>query len=243
MSKKYVGKECVYCGGLSETGDHVIAREFFPVKFRDNLPQVPACQLCNGKKSELEHYLTAVLPAAANHAGERAPLTTMAINRLDRNQRLRRELAGGLSFRWTSRNGGPWVPKFELPFEGHQLTALFSMIVRGLAAHHWDLLFRDKHYLAASFLNEVASQGFEDLMVQENTRTVDVILGEGIFEYKGVQSGADPGLTFWRMSLYGVEMKAPTGHREQALKYAYGVTAPISFGAIDLLKSIMSPPA
>lgn len=61
-SKKYRDKTCVYCGKekSSTTGDHVIAREFFPTDARQNLPQVPSCVACNNDKSFIEHYLLAV---------------------------------------------------------------------------------------------------------------------------------------------------------------------------------------
>jgi hypothetical protein len=63
MGKRYKGKTCVYCAaaGASETGDHLLAREFVPVADRSQIPQVPACRPCNKDKSDLEHYLTAVL--------------------------------------------------------------------------------------------------------------------------------------------------------------------------------------
>jgi hypothetical protein len=44
-SKRYVGKTCPYCRvpGSSTTRDHVVAREFFLIEDRNNLPIVPAC--------------------------------------------------------------------------------------------------------------------------------------------------------------------------------------------------------
>jgi hypothetical protein len=57
MSKKYKGKTCVYCATeKSSCPDHVIAREFFPIDERSNLPKVPSCVSCNNKKAKLEHY-------------------------------------------------------------------------------------------------------------------------------------------------------------------------------------------
>jgi hypothetical protein len=62
VKKEFKGELCVYCGeSLATTNDHVISREFFLVKNRANLPQVPACGRCNNEKSALEHYLTVVL--------------------------------------------------------------------------------------------------------------------------------------------------------------------------------------
>jgi 5-methylcytosine-specific restriction endonuclease McrA len=54
MSKRHVGKTCVYCGTApAATMDHIFAREFFPVEQRANLPKVPACRSCNGTKREI----------------------------------------------------------------------------------------------------------------------------------------------------------------------------------------------
>jgi hypothetical protein len=49
MGKRYKGKTCVYCAaaGISETGDHVLARRFEPAAQRSQIPQVPACRQCN----------------------------------------------------------------------------------------------------------------------------------------------------------------------------------------------------
>ena len=67
--KKYKGKACAYCGreGISDTRDHVVAKEFFLQEDRANLPLVPACLKCNREKSKLEHYVLSVLPFANRH--------------------------------------------------------------------------------------------------------------------------------------------------------------------------------
>jgi hypothetical protein len=39
-----------------------------PVAYRSQIPQVPACIRCNRDKSDLEHYLTAVLLFGGRHA-------------------------------------------------------------------------------------------------------------------------------------------------------------------------------
>jgi hypothetical protein len=72
-SKKFKGKTCAYCGkgGASETGDHVFARQFILEQHRGNLPQVPACRICNSAKSRLESYLLQIMPLGANHADAR----------------------------------------------------------------------------------------------------------------------------------------------------------------------------
>jgi hypothetical protein len=98
MGKGSKGKTCVYCASApASTMDHVFAREFFVVDRRANLPKVPACAACNGAKSQLEHYLTAVLPFGSQHADGLAHLSGMVPGRLARNQKLARRLSAGLS--------------------------------------------------------------------------------------------------------------------------------------------------
>jgi hypothetical protein len=67
-SKRNKGKTCAYraAAAASETGDHVVAREFVPVRYRSQIPVVPACSRCNAEKGNLEHYLTSVLPSAGD---------------------------------------------------------------------------------------------------------------------------------------------------------------------------------
>ena len=83
MSKRFKGKTCVYCATpvASETGDHVLAREFVPVAYPSQIPQVPACRQCNKDKADLEHYLTAVLLFGGRHADAATNLGAVARNR------------------------------------------------------------------------------------------------------------------------------------------------------------------
>jgi hypothetical protein len=87
MGKAFKSGLCPYRGVAgSTTADHVIARGFFPLDLRANLPKVGACQECNHKKSKLEHALTAVMPFGAQHGrakeallpGERQGLRALA---------------------------------------------------------------------------------------------------------------------------------------------------------------------
>ena len=93
-NKSYKGKTCVYCGApkISNTGDHVLAKEFVQIRHRANLLKVPACNACNGEKSRLEHHLTAVMPFAARHPYAAENLATMVPKRLAKNLALRRSI-------------------------------------------------------------------------------------------------------------------------------------------------------
>src|SRR5262245_43820090 len=102
MSKKFKGSVCVYCASkAAESRDHIFAREFFLKSDRKDLPQAPACKACNKAKSDLEHYLTTVLPFGARHDSATENLEIMVPGRLANNLRLTRQLQAGKGQMWT----------------------------------------------------------------------------------------------------------------------------------------------
>lgn len=237
MSKKYKGKICVYCAvaGASDTADHVVCREFFPEDERGNLPKVPSCAKCNSEKSRLEHYLTAVLPFGGRQPSASAILADLVPKRLSNNERLRAELASGVRYRYMSRNGGPWRRQMAMPFDGERLNELFAYIMRGLAFHHWGLIFGQDHVARISFVREMA-QSFFDVLLAMNGVRISGDLGKGVFVYQGLQAHDDPYITVWRVSLYGAEAEAerPSGR----VQWAYGLTAPRSSPEAAVLSRI-----
>jgi hypothetical protein len=241
MSKKYRGKTCVYCAaaGSSETADHVVCREFFPVSARDNLPKVPACSKCNGEKSYLEHYLTTVMPFGGTQKSAEEMLKEQVSRRLDRNEKLRAKLSMGFSYRFASKNGGPWQRQLAISFDGDKLNRLFGYMLRGLAFHHWGLVFNEDHAVSASFVSEIVRPLLEKSLAQEGVRVAGR-LGDGVFVYEGLQAHGDPYITIWRMSLYGAEVMAqrPGGR----MTWAYGLTAPRSSpGPVQFEQMLQDP--
>jgi hypothetical protein len=134
-SKKYVGQTCAYCTreGVSETPDHVVAREFFLVKDRGNLPIVPACVECNGHKSRLEHYALSILPLGSRHTDASSYSKQNIDRRLRRNARLTSPLRFG---HWEDHKG-LFLPVMSLAIDQKKIRGLFSLIVRGLFMSHW----------------------------------------------------------------------------------------------------------
>src|SRR6185437_3332389 len=118
MSKRFRNKTCVYCArdGSSSTGDHIFAREFFPVERRNGLPMVPACVECNNAKSALEHYLTAVLPFGSQHPDAKAMLVNDVPRRLAKNQKLHQTLIAGSS-KFEVVEGAERVERMAIPFD------------------------------------------------------------------------------------------------------------------------------
>lgn len=228
MGKGYKGKRCVYClEAEADDGDHVLSRQFVLPEHRDNLPKVPACRRCNNEKSKLEHYLTAVMPFGGRHGEAGRNLAEQVPGRLDKNERLRRELVEGAERYLVTKNGGSWERVTKVPLDGRALESLFEYVTRGLAWHHWHLTFGPKFIVRAAFLGEAARRPVEGLMVK-NAERVRGNLGGGAFEYEGAMAWDKSGLTVWRMSLYGVVVAGDGGGagREAKCSAAHCITAP-----------------
>jgi len=230
-SKKYKGKPCVYCAvpGASETGDHVIAREFFRKPWPENLPIVPACLRCNNEKSKLEHYATAVLPFGAAHAEASAVLSTLVPGRLANNQKLHRHLAENANTKYVSRDGGrSWESGMSVPLDASKIEKLYELIARGLVFWEWDVLLPDADCaVLAGFLTSDGRSFFDHYFVGQGVGTGVRNFGNGVFVYEGVQSLESPQLTLLRMSLYGAEMGGDRKSPGERVTMAYALTAPV----------------
>lgn len=204
MSKRFKGKTCVYCAAesASATGDHVFAREFFPLDARENLPKVPACQRCNNEKSKLEHYLTAVLPFGGNMAASSRILSEMVPGRLARNAKLHQHLAKNQGSILINRRGVVQMA-LTVPIEADQLQGLFRYIVRGLAAHHFETILPTDYFVGVGILTGFG-ESLVGPMLQRNGRAkVQGSVGGGVFKYAGVQAVDDASLTVWCFKAYG----------------------------------------
>lgn len=157
-SKRFKGKRCVYCGreGASNTGDHVIARGFFPPSERAELPQVPACSACNNGKSQLEHHLLTVLPFGERHAAAGRTLDELVPARLARNARLHRDLLDAWNRQWHGEYAPRWVPEMKLPLDGTKIVRLREYLMIGLAWYHWQADLTPPAELRASFYHPPA---------------------------------------------------------------------------------------
>lgn len=205
MSKRFVGKPCVYCltNPSTRTGDHVFAREFFLPDQRDNLPKVPACTQCNNAKSALEHYLTAILPFGGRHAAAAASLG-MVPARLAKNLRLQRAIAGGTSNIWSEERSGILMPTMAVPFDSDRLHELFRFIIKGLMWHHWGVTMPAAEYdVKVLSLTRAGEEFFALLSSMRSKKTVREDIGDGTFVYRGMQGVDCPEFSLWECIAYG----------------------------------------
>ncbi len=200
MSKKYKSKKCVYCAeGISVTGDHVFAREFFLENQRDNLPQVPSCDECNNKKSALEHYLTSVLPFGGLHTQAKKNLATMVPKRLNNNKKLHSALRAGITYveNKGSRN-------MAVPIEGAFVNELFKYIAKGLSWFHWNTIIDKTSFVFATALTKTGDRFFHEYFFALNAKEhIENTIGENSFSYIGVQGVDTDQITVWKFKIYG----------------------------------------
>jgi hypothetical protein len=203
-SKRFKDKLCVYCSRrAATTGDHVFPREFFSHgEDRANLPQVPTCDACNNAKSKLEHYLTAVLPFGARHAGARDNLAQLVPGRLSKNLRLARDLNAGRGTTWHLEEG-IYQPTMTMPLDGEQLTGFFAYVGRGLAWHHWQVRLDQAHTSSALCLSRLGDALFTRVFTMRAANRVHRDFGKGTIRYSGVQATDPPQLTLWRLRVFG----------------------------------------
>jgi hypothetical protein len=203
VSKKFKCKACAYCGGPSTCPDHVIARGFFLPEDRDDLPQVPVCDVCNGKKSALETVLMAVLPFGARHASSGKTLQELVPRRLKKNRRLHRQLGEQQGRVWTKTDAGLIVQTMTLPVDAERLLDLFKWITKGLVWFHWHVRLTDEHDVTAVTLTAAGEPIFEQYLGHPSSRRVERDIADGTFRYEGVQAYDVPEATMWRFSMYG----------------------------------------
>ena len=230
-TKKNKRKTCTYCvvPKSSITGDHVIAREFFPLGKRDNLPQVPTCETCNKTKSDLEHYLTAVLPFGYAHTDAHKYMKEKVAPRLVKNQWLARELSAGMKSKYVSQDGGQtWEIAGTLPLDSEKIVELFKFIAKGLAYYHWGILLPDRDVTVyGGFLHSIGATAMKRMLQSRTGKfTRPIVLGEGVFKYEGVQDPNHLSLTVWRMTLYGIVMDGDPSAKAIKVSDGYVITAP-----------------
>ncbi|MEW5687250.1 MAG: HNH endonuclease [Pseudomonadota bacterium] len=204
MSKQFRAKTCVYCAGegASSTGDHVFAREFFPVDRRGDLPKVAACAPCNNAKSKLEHYLTTVLPFGGQLAVSSQILNEMVPRRLAKNAKLHQALAANQGTLLINRRGVV-ERAMALPIESDQLQALFRYVTRGLIAHHWETVVPASYWVGAGLLTGAGEEIVGPMLHRNGRARVNGSVGGGVFDYTGLQAVDDPALTVWCFTVYG----------------------------------------
>lgn len=165
------------------------------------------------------------MPFGWNNREAGTMLESMVLPRLLKNIKLHTTLAAGKTIAYQSMNGGPWTSQMSLPVDGQKLMMLYKYITKGLAFHHWNILFSPEHILKVGFFTREGERHIDKLMSLNGER-VQRNLGNDTFIYEGVRSYESPYLTVWRMSLYGAELSESRKSMPERVTKAYAITAP-----------------
>lgn len=199
-SKKYRNKKCAYCANDSFTGDHVVAREFFPDVLRPGLPQVPVCISCNTAKSKLEQYLTTVLPFAGQHEATTYGLRDRLPDRLKRNAALARQLEE--SFHRHGHIGEQRQRAVEIRYP--PLDDYIKYVTRGLLSHHFDVVLGDDFEVATRLVRRDHPAAVDKIFVEPRPdgTLVSKTFANGALHYRGWALGRDPRVSLWHVCIY-----------------------------------------
>ena len=229
-SKRYKGKDCAYCGKkkASTTADHVIAREFFFEVDRANLPQVPACNDCNNKKSTLEHYASAALMAGSNHIDGELYRREKVAPRLSKNRTLQQDL--GINDPPILMNiRGIIQPTHVLKLQSKKINNLMGLIVKGLYFLHFELPLSRQFYPDVGMFSPDYEPALWASMAHyfpPGSLRVNANLGRSSFVYEGTQSPSHQALSVWRMAWHGGIRLHGADSPQQGISVFWAVTRP-----------------
>lgn len=232
-SKEYRGKTCAYCRvpEISVEGDHVVARQFFLVQDRGNLPQVPACRKCNDEKSALEHYVLSVLPLGSRHIDAARYGEEHLRARLEKNRRLKESLVRHGDGTWERHPAGFLVPSTLVKIDIDKVLTLFGMIVRGLVNFHFGAPLGVEWYAEATFIDPAhereALGPFLATCFQNPLKREQRDLGRGTFVYQGMQSRIAPAFSLWQFNAFGgLQFTGVPGQAGGGFTRISGITRP-----------------
>lgn len=183
------------------TGDHVVARSFFPERLRADLPQVPACETCNNYKSGLEHYLATVLPLAGRDRASFEVNEKTLERKLANNAALHDELNRGFELHAASDLYG----QHGTVLRPDVLSEYSKLLALGLLRHHFDYRMEGLQEVRGAALAHSRSSAIDSLHLKVRTQvsTVAAQFAEGALTYRGFAATANPGSSFWQIRLYG----------------------------------------
>jgi len=206
MKKALRGSLCAYCGERpATTEDHVIGRNFFPVHLRSDLPKVPACSDCNGRKSNYERYAMTVFPFGSEHHSAQEMLRSKVKRRLEKNHRLGHQIQQEQKDVAIVNPDGSTDTTIAIPLNDELIFNLFNMIIRGLLWHHWCSPLPSSHVVRLFWLTDHGLGLFKKFILSLSTdQFQDVSLANGTFWYQFTRNPDDPFFTAWILGIYGI---------------------------------------
>lgn len=203
-SKKFQNKLCVYCrNNISTTADHVFPREFFQVSERDLLPKVPSCSECNNQKSQIEHYLTAVLPFGATHLNAKKALSVDTAKRLSKNRKLHKQLQNTFKRQLINDSEDGIRNALTIAIDPEKIHDFCAYVGLGLLWHHWKIYLPNDCSYRVFTPSQYGLEFIDSLFNLTTNLRVHEKLGDETIQYKGIASEMNDGFSVWAIQLLG----------------------------------------
>lgn len=157
---------CAYCGGVTETWDHIPPKVFLNRPLPNNLPKIPACEECNNGSSQAEQYLACLIECtlAGSSRWEDIKRNHIALT-LKRDRRIKSQMDNA---RQPMLDGSSW---FRV--EDSRIRAVILKLARGHAAYELatPLLEAPESVVMTTFVQ----MGAQSRRVFESTPEVSVL--------------------------------------------------------------------
>jgi hypothetical protein len=107
------------------------------------------------------------------------------------------------------------------------LEELFGYITKGVVWHHWRATLGDDCFVAVHLPKRGAEQQqFIAMLRQRGAARVRENLGNGTFEYMGIQGTDNPRVSIWGFSIYGGVGISGGLHSKEIITRIYALTGP-----------------
>jgi hypothetical protein len=153
---------CVYCGGSTETRDHVPSRIFLDEPYPPNLPVVPCCGTCNNGFSQDEEYVAVFLECVVNGTTDPDKIKREKIKKaLAHNSKLRRLIEES---KQTTTKILNWLPDHA------RIENVIMKLARGHAAFELHVnQFEEPTHFTLNVLPTMTDEEFHNFETQPDT--------------------------------------------------------------------------
>jgi hypothetical protein len=211
---------CAYCAekpGLEN--DHVLAKQLFPVAYRDNLPQVPSCGFCNRRKQKFEDSVGLFLQLGHDSDASRKVLDDRVPLTLHKNARLARALQRGMRWEWARDKTGLITHRLVVKINAEEqfhINQWFRLIAKGLYYEETKEPLPKDRKLYLVFPSSLDEFSYLKSFILNTTARQERTLARGEFYYL-FAIGADKATTAWQFSFKSVDVFAFTTSAESAV--------------------------
>ena len=212
---KEVVKTCAYCATINgDEVDHLLARQLFPpeARFRDGLPQVPACGACNRLKQRAEDTVGVLLQFGHPSEASQRVLESRVPRTLKKNHRLGRALRAGVERVTVRRDSGLVVDGLGIRLGSSELAHIhdwFCLVTRGLYRFEAGIPLPADH--SVSLIRPTSRRQCEVLisLLCRDSQHSHRSFASGEFRYVFAVARVDP-ISGWFYSFKSVDMFAVT---------------------------------